>query len=73
MARYQREFCINEVKDKEDERRDKVDEEENVKNQLRKALEVKKKLMYAKNIIKTQLDQARAEKENNKGSGRQIE
>ena len=72
MAQYQREFCLNEVKETENERNENSAEVENVKNQLRKALEEKKKVIYTKNIVKTQLDQARAEKENNKGSGRQL-
>ena len=72
MAQYQREFCLNEVKETENERNENIAEVENVKNQLRKALEEKKKVIYTKNIVKTQLDQARAEKENNKGSGRQL-
>merc|ERR1711892_200915 len=66
MAQYQREFCISEVKEKEKERNVNLEEVENIKNQLRKALETKK-------ITKTQLDQARAERENNKGTGRQLE
>ena len=72
MAQYQREFCLNEVKETENERNENIADVENVKNQLRKALEEKKKVIYSKNIVKTQLDQARAEKENNKGSGRQL-
>eukprot|EP00090_Calanus_glacialis_P013775 TRINITY_DN22418_c0_g1_i1.p1 TRINITY_DN22418_c0_g1~~TRINITY_DN22418_c0_g1_i1.p1 ORF type:complete len:164 (-),score=77.23 TRINITY_DN22418_c0_g1_i1:490-945(-) len=72
MAQYQREFCISEVKQTDMERKVNLEEEENVKNELRKALEEKKKVVSTKNIVKTQLDQARAERENNKGSGRQM-
>merc|ERR1712013_868095 len=39
MAQYQREFCLNEVKETENERNENIAEVENVKNQLRKALE----------------------------------
>merc|ERR1711892_868770 len=73
MAQYQREFCITEVKGKEKGRKVNLEEVENIKNQLRKALEIKKKTVATKNIVKTQLDQARAERENNKGTGRQLE
>ena len=73
MAQYQTEFCVSEVKEKETERKVNLEEEENLKNQLRKALDAKKKLLSTKNVVKTQLEQARAEKENNKGSSRQLE
>merc|ERR1711936_1425949 len=73
MAQYQKEFCLLEVKQKEKERKVKIEEEQNVKNQLRKALDTKKNLILKKNIFKTQVEQTRAEKENNKGTARQLE
>ena len=73
MAQYQREFCVTEVKEKEEERKVNLEEEENLKNQLRKALDAKNKLVSTKNMVKTQLDQVKAEKENNEGSRRQLE
>ena len=73
MAQYQTVFCETQVKEKEAERKINLVEEESVKNQLRKALDAKKKLVSTKNMVKTQLDQVRAEKENNKGTRRQLE
>ena len=73
MAQYQTVFCETQVKEKEAERKINLVEEESVKNQLRKALDAKKKLDSTKNMVKTQLDQVRAEKENNKGTSRQLQ
>ena len=73
MAKYQSEFCESELKDKEIVSQEKRKAEESLQKQLRIALETKQKLSATKNVVQTQLEQAQAERENYKGSGRQLE
>merc|ERR1719244_591072 len=73
MAKYQSEFCESELKDKEIVSQENRKAEESLQKQLRIALDTKQKLSANKNVVQTQLEQAQAERENNKGSGRQLE
>ena len=73
MASYQGEFCVKEVKEKEEEIKVNVAEVTNLQNQLRKALDARAKLVFTRNIARTQVNKVRAEKENTIGSGIQLE